>query len=129
MAYNNIVALLDLTINHEILLSKFERYGFGKKAVALLRNYLNTEMSTNQTGITCGIPQGTILGPLRFIIYINDLPNCLEHAAPRMFADDTSLTAVGKTLNKAEEIANKDLNNVKAWLSSNKLSLDIAKTE
>ena len=48
---------------------------------------------------------------------------------PRMFADDTSLTAVGKTLNEAEEIANKDLNNVKAWLSSNKLSLNIAKTE
>ena len=46
-----------------------------------------------------------------------------------MFADDTSLTAVGKTLNEAEEIANKDLNNVKAWLSSNKLSLNIAKTE
>ena len=46
-----------------------------------------------------------------------------------MFADDTSLTAVDKTLNEAEEIANKDLNNVKAWLSLNKLSLNIAKTE
>ena len=46
-----------------------------------------------------------------------------------MFADDTSLTAVGKTLDEAEEIANKDLNNVKAWLSSNKLRLNIAKTE
>ena len=69
------------------------------------------------------------LGPVLFIIYINDLPNCLEQATPRMFADDTSLTAVGKTLNEAEEIANKDLNNVKAWLSSNKLSLNIAKTE
>ena len=46
-----------------------------------------------------------------------------------MFADDTSLTAVGKTLNEAEEIANKGLKNVKVWLSSNKLSLNIAKTE
>ena len=46
-----------------------------------------------------------------------------------MFADDTSLTAVGKTFNEAEEIANKDLKNVKAWLSSKKLSLNIAKTD
>ena len=138
----DIVVLLDLkkafdTVNHEILLSKFERYGFGKKAVALLCNYLTDRtqrcqlngMLSDQRGITCGIPQGSILGPLLFIIYINDLPNCLEQATPRMFADDTSLTAVGKTLNEAEEIANKDLNNVKAWLSSNKLSLNIAKTE
>ena len=86
-------------------------------------------MLSDQRRITCGIPQGSILGPLLFIIYINDLPNCLKHTTPRMFADDTSLTAVGKTFNEAEEIANKNLKNVKAWLSSNKLSLNIAKTE
>ena len=121
----NIVVLLDLkkafdTVNHEILLSKFERYGFGKKAVALLCNYLTNRtqrcqlngMLSDQRGITCGIPQGRILGLLLFIIDINDLPNCFEQATPRMFADDTSLTAVRKTLNEAEEIANKDLNNV-----------------
>ena len=94
------------------LLSKFERYGFGKKAVALLCNYLTDRtqrcqlngMLSDQRGITCGITQGSILGPLLFIMYINDLPNCLEQATPRMFADDTSLTAVGKTLNEAEEM-------------------------
>ena len=105
----NIVVLLDLkkafdTVNHEILLSKFERYGFGKKAVALLRNYLTDRtqrcllngMLSHQRRITCSIPQGSIPGPLLFIIYINDLPNCLEHTTPRMLADDTSLTAVGE---------------------------------
>ena len=126
-------------LNHEIILRKFERYGFGNKALDLLSNYLTNRtqrcqlngMLSDQRGITCGIPQGSILGPLLFIIYINDLPNCLKHTtpSPRMFADDTSLTAVGKTLNEAEEIANKDLKNVKVWLSSNKLSLNIAKTE
>ena len=125
------------TVNHEILLRKFERYGFDKNALALLRNCLTDRtqrcqlngMLSHQRGITCGIPQGSILGPLLFIIYIYDLPSCLEHTTPRMFADDASLTAVGKTLNIAEEIANKDLNNVKAWLSSNKLILNIARTE
>ena len=86
-------------------------------------------MLSDQKVITCGIPQGSIPGSLLFIINIYDLPNGLEHATPRMFADDNSLTSVGKTLNEAEEIANKDLNNVKAWLSSNKLSVNIVKTE
>jgi hypothetical protein len=124
----NIVVLLDLkkasdTVNHEILLRKFEWYGFGNKALDLLSNYLTNRtqrcqlngMLSDQRGITCGIPQGSILGPLLFIISINDLPNCLQHTTPRMFADHTSLTAVGKTLNEAEEIANKDLKNVKVW--------------
>ena len=92
-----------------MLLRKFEGYGFGKKAVALLRKCLTDRtqrcqlngMLSHQRGITCGIPEGSILGPLLFIIYIYiyDLPSCLEHTTPRMFADDASLTAVGKTLN------------------------------
>ena len=130
----NIAFFLDLnkafdTVNHEILLCKFERYGFDYKALDLLKNdrtqrcQLNGMLS-DQRRITCGIPQGRpssvcLFGPLLFIIYINDLSNCLKHATPRMFADD----------NEAEEIANKDLKNVEAWLSSNKLSLNIAKTE
>jgi hypothetical protein len=78
----NIVVLLDLkkafdTVNYEIILRKFERYGFGNKALDLLSNYLTNRtqrcqlngMLSDQRGITCGIPQGSILGPLLFIIY------------------------------------------------------------
>ncbi len=138
----NLVVLFDLkkafdTVNHEILLHKFKLYGFGENALTLLTNYLMHRkqrclvngMLSNQRRITCGSPQGSILGPLLFIIYINDLPNCLKHTTPRMFADDTSLKAVGKTLSVADESANNDLINVRTWLSSNKLSLNIAKTE
>ena len=64
-----------------------------------------------------------------FTLYINDLPNCLKHTTPRMFADDTSLTAAGETLSEVEKRANEDLRNVHNWLSANKLNLNIAKTE
>ena len=74
-------------------------------------------MLSDQRGITCGIPQGSILGPLLFIIYINDLPNCLKHTTPRMFADDTSLTAVGKTLNEAEINVNKRRKTLKSKIA------------
>ena len=138
----NLVVYLDIkkafdTVNHDILLKKLEMYGLGESALALLRNYLTDRtqkcnlqgMLSKQRKITCGIPQGSILGPLLFTIYINDLPNCLKHTTPRMFADDTSLTAAGETLNEIEKRANEDLKNVRNWLSANKLNLNIAKTE
>ena len=64
-----------------------------------------------------------------FLIYINDLPNCLECPTARMFADDTNLTAVGETLDEVRERAGADVRNVQKWLRANKLSLNIGKTE
>ena len=138
----NLVVFLDIkkafdTVNHDILLKKLEMYGLGESALALLRNYLTDRtqkynlqgMLSKQRKITCGIRQGSILGLLLFTIYINNLPNCLKHTTPRMFADDTSLTAAEETLNEVEKRANEDLKNVRNWLSANKLNLNIAKTE
>ena len=138
----NLVVLLDLkkafdTVNHGILLKKLQMYGFETRAPNFMRDYLRNRtqrcqlkgLFSDRREVICGIPQGSILGPLLFLIYINDLPNCLEMTTPRMFADDTNLTAVGKTLGEAEERASVDLRNVQKWLSLNKLSLNIAKTE
>ena len=138
----NLVVFLNIkkafdTVNHDILLKKLEMYGLGDSALALLRNYLTDRtqkcqlqgMLSEQRTITCGIPQGSILGPLLFTLYINDLPNCLKHTTPRMFADDTSLTAAGETLGEVERRVNEDLSNVHNWLSANRLNLNIAKTE
>ena len=75
------------------------------------------------------MPQGSILGPLLFLIYINDLPNCLQHSKPRMFADDTNITTTGTSLKEMVEFANIDLENIHGWLQANKLSLNVTKTE
>jgi retron-type reverse transcriptase len=139
----NLVVFLDLKkafdkVNHEILLSKFQMYGFQRKALNLLRTSLThrtqscqlTSMLSEEREVICGIPQGSILGPFLFIICIlNDLPNCLERTTPRMFADDTNLTAVGETIDEVEERVSIDMMNVQKWLSANKLSLNLAKTE
>ncbi|CAB3998482.1 Hypothetical predicted protein [Paramuricea clavata] len=104
------------------------------KSFTLLFDAPNSKLSIGQytlveKEIICGIPQGSILGPLLFIMYINDLPSCLERTTPRMFADDTNLTAVGRTISEAEERASVDMRNVQKWLCANKLSLNIVKTE
>ena len=134
--YNSVV-FLDIkkafdTVNHDILLKKLEMYCLAESALALLRNYLTDRtkkcnlqgMLSKQRKISCGIPQGSILGLLLFTTYINDLPNCLKHTTPRMFADDTSLTAAGETLNEVEKRANEDLKNVRNWLSGSRYRLN-----
>ena len=66
--------------------------------------------------IKCGIPQGSILRPLFFLLYINDLPQCLSKTKPRSFADDTNLTASGDTIPHLETAVNSDLENLRKWL-------------
>ena len=119
----NLVIFLDLqkasfdTVNHVLLLGKLEACGIRDNALNLLASYLADRKQTcllngKQSGLrsrSCGIPQGSILGPLFFLVYINDLPNCLKHTTPRMFAGDTSLTAYGKSIEEIELGVNEDL--------------------
>ena len=79
--------------------------------------------------LLCGIPQGTIFGPLLFLLYINDLPNCLEHSQARMYADDTNLTFASNNIDDINYHLNHDLANVNKWLIANRLILNQSKTE
>ena len=118
-----------------IILRKMSYLGVDQAAIKWFSSYLsgrtqrcsaNGKLSTART-LTCGVPQGSILGPLQFLIYINDLLNSLRDAVPRRFANDTNLTA--QTLTELKLALTHDLNNLSCWLKANRLSLNVAKTE
>ena len=79
--------------------------------------------------IRCRVLQDSNLGPILFLIYVNDLPNCLKTTTASMFADDTNLTASRDTITNIEVKLNKDLENIHQWLLANKLTLHMDKTE
>ena len=113
------------------------KYGVDSSSLKWFESYLcnrNQKCSTNghlsnTAPVSCGVPQGSNLGPLLFLVYINDLPNCLTSASPRIFADDTNITFAASTLIDLENAVNLELRNLQRWLITNRLSLYIAKTE
>ena len=138
----NGVVFIDLkkafdTIDHKILLQKLENYGVDPNGLKWFKSYLTDRTQkcrvndhlSNSKPVTCGVPQGSILGPLLFLIYINDLPHCLNYAMPRMFADDTNVSYAADSLNELQNVLNSELKSLHNWLITNRLSLNIAKTE
>jgi len=124
-------------ISHDIWLSKLENYGFRGHTLAYFSSYLKNRkqyvsinsIDSSHASITYGVPQGSIIGPVLFLLYINDLQNSLHNTSPILFADDNTLTYYHKTISELFRIINKDLSSFQNWLITNKLTINSAKTQ
>ena len=124
------------TVNHNILIEKLDYYGIRGVTKDWFTSYLTNRyqyVSLGQTEselqpVSCGVPQGSVLGPLLFLVYLNDLSNCSEILDFHLFADDANLFYKHKNLKVLESKVNNELVNIHTLLSANKLSLNIDKS-
>jgi exonuclease III len=124
------------TVDHNILLTKLSSYGFNSSALNWLKAYLtnrkqkvrlNSTLSESKT-INIGVPQGSILGPILFLIFINDIPSCLRYCTCCIYADDITLYFSSTLLKDAEDKLQSDLDQVIRWFTQNKLLVNAKKS-
>jgi len=135
------MVLLDLqkafdTVNHSILCNKLKAIGLNSIAVEWFTSYLSERsqlvnvngVSSASTHVTCGVPQGSILGPLLFLIYVNDMETAVQ-CKLLLYADDSALLVPGKNIDEIAQTLTTELESINQWLCENKLSLHLGKTE
>ena len=123
------------TVDHNILLSKLYHYGIRGASYQWFKSYLSDRkqfvsingFNSSPLSVKCGVPQGSILGPLLFLIYINDLHQSIKKSTVHHFADDTNILHINKSYKKLCLNINHDLTCLSNWLRANKLALNVKK--
>ena len=125
------------TVDHQILLAKLNHYGIRGISNDWFNSYLSNHhqyvsingYESGLAAINCVVPQRSILGPLLFLLYINDLNQAIKSCKVHHFADDTNLLCLGNSIKKLSKQVNADLKHLVNWLNANKISLNVKKTE
>ncbi|CAH2096868.1 unnamed protein product [Euphydryas editha] len=124
------------TVNHDLLIRKLVNVGVIGSALDMLKSYLSNRQQVTKIGeyrsspkrISCGVPQGSILGPLLFLIYINSISYIKLNGELTLYADDTCLFYHGSCIHEITRLAQEDLNLLFNWLQSNLLTINVPKT-
>ena len=124
------------TVNHAILLRKLERYGIRGAGLTLLASYLRDRPQSvclngrysNNILTNISVPQGSVVGPFLFLVYITEIPFLSNYFMPTIFADDCTLSLVGDDLNYLVNLCNTELSIFKSWSDANRLTINVEKT-
>ena len=125
------------TLYHNVLLDKLASLGFSKASIQWFKAYLtdrtqsvvvNGSISDPQS-VSFGIPQGSLVGPLLFIIYVNDVPLVVKHCKIQLYADDTLLYVSSSSISNIKSMLSEDVKHIIEWLNNNFLCLNYSKTK
>ena len=125
------------TVDHQILSAKLNYYWIRGVSNDWFKSYLSNRSQyvsingyeSGLAAINCGVPQESALGPLLFLLYINDLNQAIQFCKVHHFADDTNLLCLSNSIKKLNKLVNADLKRLVNWLNANKISLNVKKTE
>ena len=125
------------TVDHQVLLAKLSHYGVRGDSLGLLESYLRGReqyvvYGGHESGrgqVECGVPQGSVLGPLFFLIYVNDMVKACRGLDLVLFADDTNIFAEGRNPAELFDRVNRGLGELSRWFRCNRLTLNLKKTE
>ena len=124
-------------VDHDILCSKLLNLGFAPNTLAWFRSYLTDRVQCTMAngvksslqGVRCGVPQGSILGPILFITFVNDLPDRLAHTKFKLYADDTLIYSMGKSYEENAISLNRDLSSLSDWCVNHRMFINYSKTK